>query len=263
MLITICIFTALSDYIINLTKGQPKSKIKFPDNANRFIFPHLFCLLADFHSFICKAPISPWLFQHNVQHRRGIWSWCYSPLFKIWLQICLSPEESRRMQIMIWDSGKTNRQRSKGACFGNACWKGRKEGDKESQGNVPLTVRRREPLSNTPWKSLMSVALMLSMGCVNCKKAGEDSSFVSAFRIIISSRIKDSAPKFCSEVETTFCAERRVHCWASKNCLQEVVSVKTKTPNPTIFKILMELQPMLQGPKSRSWDDYCWCWGNY
>lgn len=48
MLIAICIFTALSDYI-NLTKGQPKFKIKFPDNANRFIFPHLFCLLADFH----------------------------------------------------------------------------------------------------------------------------------------------------------------------------------------------------------------------
>lgn len=49
MLITICIFTALSDYI-NLTEGQPKFKIKFQDNANRLFPPHhLFCLLADFH----------------------------------------------------------------------------------------------------------------------------------------------------------------------------------------------------------------------
>lgn len=48
MLITVSIFTALSDYI-NLTEGQPKFKIKFQDNANKLFFPLLFCLLADFH----------------------------------------------------------------------------------------------------------------------------------------------------------------------------------------------------------------------
>lgn len=37
MLITVSIFTALSDYI-NLTEGQPKFKIKFQDNANRLFF---------------------------------------------------------------------------------------------------------------------------------------------------------------------------------------------------------------------------------
>lgn len=72
----------------------------------------------------------------------------------------------------------------------------------------------------------MSVALTLSKFSGNCKKAEKDSSFLSAFKIIISFRIKESASKFYAEIETTFCIKGRVHCRPSKICVQEAVSVQ-------------------------------------
>lgn len=38
------------------------------------------------------------------------------------------------------------------------------------------------------------------MGCVNYKKTEKDSSFVGVFKVIISLRIKDSAPKLYTKV---------------------------------------------------------------
>lgn len=56
---------------------------------------------------------------------------------------------------------------------------------------------------------------MLSMGCVNYKKAEKDSSFVSVFKIIISLRIKDSGPTLYAKVRNSACNKARVCSWLS------------------------------------------------
>lgn len=144
-----------------------------------------------------------------------------------------------------------------------------KDSDKESQRCVLQKLWKREAVSNMLRNfskvSLKSASSMLSVGCVNYKKAEKDSSFVSVFKIIISLRIKDSGPTLYAKDRNSACNKARVCSWPSwlQKKQWKYVCLRLWQKGNDIFKNLTELHPIFWGPKSWFLNTWDWYGGDY